>query len=160
MITIAHARKLSDGDKRWLLKNCCRPSTDFKYPIKIEYGKSRSFQHAWLKEYPFLSYSASRDGGFCVICILFNNNATIQGQLVTSLMVNFTRAKQTLREHRVQLHHKKAAEDVAVFLGHIEGAAVNTAAASKSGALTVEKNKHILTAILKTIVFCAGRILH
>ena len=42
-ITISQACKLSDGDKQWLLKNCCCPSLDFKFPIKVEYEKSQSY---------------------------------------------------------------------------------------------------------------------
>ena len=33
-LSIAQVRKLLDGDKRWLLKNCCRPAADFKYPSR------------------------------------------------------------------------------------------------------------------------------
>ena len=40
-------------------------STNYKFPSKIEYGKGRSFQHAWLQEFPWLSYSESLNGGFC-----------------------------------------------------------------------------------------------
>ena len=35
-ISIAQARKLSDGDIRWILKNCCHPAADFQYPAKVE----------------------------------------------------------------------------------------------------------------------------
>ena len=70
-------------------------------------------------------------------------------------MTNFTQAKQTLREHSIQLHHKRAAEDAAVFLGQMERGHLSIQQQLQhQAALTVGKNKRFLTAILKTIVFC------
>ena len=65
------------------------------------------------------------------------------------------RAKQTLREHSVQLHHKKAAEDAAVFLGQMERGHLSIQQQLQCQAvLAVQRNRSILTFILKTIVFC------
>ena len=49
-ISVDAARRLSDSNKRWLLMNCYRPGSDVVFPTRIEYGKSRSFQYAWIRE--------------------------------------------------------------------------------------------------------------
>ncbi len=41
-------KNLSDTDRLWLLKNSFRPDSSYKFPLKEEYGKKRSFQHSWL----------------------------------------------------------------------------------------------------------------
>ena len=53
---------LTDERKYWLLTNAFRPTSEFKFPSKKEYGKTRSFQHPWLREYPWLAYSRIFDG--------------------------------------------------------------------------------------------------
>ena len=46
----------------WLLQNVFRPgSKQLKH----------SFQHAWLKQFSWLSYSITSNGGFFVNCVLF-----------------------------------------------------------------------------------------
>ncbi len=38
-------KNLSDTDKIWLHTNAFRPDSSYKFPLKEEYGKKRSFQH-------------------------------------------------------------------------------------------------------------------
>ena len=148
-------RRLSDEKKLWLLKHALRPAADFKYPSKVEYSKSRSFQHAWLKEYPWLVYSPACDGGFCLSCILFSRNILSLGQLVNSPMVNFTRAKQTLQEHSTQRFHQLSVEDTAVFTGQMERGYVSIGQQVQSqSARAIEKNRKVLLSMLKAIIFC------
>ena len=92
-------RRLSDEDRFWLLRNAFRPDISYKYPTKVEYNKQRSFQHNWLVQFPWLCYSESCNGGFCVHCVLFARCSMPLGQLVTCPMSNFTRATVTLQEH-------------------------------------------------------------
>ena len=137
------------------MKHALRPAADFKYPSKVEYSKSRSFQHAWLKEYPWLVYSPACDGGFCLSCILFSRNILSLGQLVNSPMVNFTRAKQTLREHSTQRFHQLSVEDTAVFTGQMERGYVSIGQQVQShSARAIEKNRKVLLSMLKAIIFC------
>ncbi len=53
------------------------------------------------------------EGGFCVNSVLFANVRLSLGQLVTTPMTCFTRAKQTLQDQNVQATHKVAMEDSA-----------------------------------------------
>ena len=92
-------KSLSDEEKLLLIRNACRPDPSYKYPHKLEYGKKCSFQHTWLRQFPWLCYSKSCNGGFCVNCVLFARHCLTLGQLVTTPMTTFTRAKVTLQEH-------------------------------------------------------------
>ena len=154
-LSVEQIRKLPNCDKSWIVRNCCRPDADYKFPSKDEYGKLRSFQHVWLREYSWLSYSQALDGGFCVSCLLFNKRSDTYGQLVKTPLTNFTRAKQTLKEHNSQTYHRSAVEDTAVFMGQMESGHLTVQQQLQSHALqTLERNRKILTSILKCIVFC------
>ena len=112
----ADMRKLSqsDSERLWVLRNTFRPDVTYKYPAKDEYGKKRSFQHAWISQFP---YSVASNGGYC---FLFAKRFLNLGQLVTSPMTNFTRAKVTLSEHDKQASHKMASEDAVDFINCVD----------------------------------------
>ena len=76
--------KLDDEGRLWLLQTAFRPSIEYCFPSQEEYGKKRSFQHAWLRQFSWLSYSPSVCGGYCKVCMLFAKNRDNLGQLVTS----------------------------------------------------------------------------
>ena len=59
------------------------------------------------------------NGGFCVNCVLFAKRLSL-GQLVTTAMTSFTRAKVTLQEHSKQSSHKMASMDAVDFMSHME----------------------------------------
>ena len=120
LYTSCDAHKLSDQQRIWLLKNSFRPTTSYKFPTKEEYNKSRSFQHTWIKQYSWLSYSQSLNGGFCINCFLLTKNRSLLAQLFTQPMTCFTRAKATLQEHNLQLIHKMAMDDSMAFMGQME----------------------------------------
>ena len=64
-------RQLGDEERLWLYNNAFRPDPHHAFPAKEEYGKKRSFQYAWMKQFPWLCYSVSSNGGFCLTCVLF-----------------------------------------------------------------------------------------
>lgn len=55
----AEKRNLSDQEKFQLLTKDYTPSEKFVFPKTKIYGKCRSFQMSWLKEYKWLVYSPS-----------------------------------------------------------------------------------------------------
>ena len=61
----AKKRNLSDQEKFQLLTKDYTPSEKFVFPKTKIYGKKRLFQMSWLKEYKWLVYSPSNDGGLC-----------------------------------------------------------------------------------------------
>lgn len=152
---------LADVDRLWLLQNAFRPSDDsYKYPHRQEYGKKRIFQNAWLRQFPWLCYSGSCNGGFCVYCFIFAKNRSSLGQLITLPMTNFTRAKATLLEHSNQLCHKIASLDVTEFMNRMEKGALNVYQYMQKEASTLVKaNRLKLMSILKAIVFCGRQVI-
>ena len=153
-------RRLSDEDRLWLLHNAFRPCNCFKYPTKEEYGKKRAFQHAWLIQFPWLCYSESCNGGFCVHCVFFSRCSVSLGQLVTCPMSNFTRAKVTLQEHSKQSSHKMASMDAIDFINRMEKGNLSVHQLMQEQASTlVQTNRIKLKSILKTIVFCGRQMI-
>ena len=70
---------LSNEERLWLIRNPCRPDTSYKYPQKEEYGKKRSFQQTWLKQFPWICYSEFCNGGLCINCVLFDTHSLWDG---------------------------------------------------------------------------------
>jgi hypothetical protein len=60
---------LDNRKRHWILKNAYRPTTDYKFPVKEEYGKV----------YPF--YKSCTNGGYCTPCFLFAKNRSSLGSL-------------------------------------------------------------------------------
>ena len=87
--------------------------------------------------------------------MLFAKNRGILGQLVTSPMINFTRATRTLKEHNTQQSHLMAMEDSASFTGIMEGRQLSVQQQLQDhGSRQIQKNREISKAILKVIIFC------
>ncbi len=83
------------------------------------------------------------------------------GQLVTSAMINFMRAKVTLNGHVTQTTHKTAAKIVVDFLHHMEKGVLSILQQLLiQSSDTITKNRSIIRSILKTIVFVANRSSH
>ena len=145
-------KNLTNENKRWLLMHSFRPASKYKFPSKIEYGKARSFQHAWLQEFPWLSYSESLN---CINCILFSKNKCLASQLVMNPMTNLTRAKQTLQVHASQQSHLTSMKDTNAFLEMIENTHLSVQQHLETqAALKVKHNRDVLRSMLKIIIFC------
>ena len=82
------------------------------------------------------------------------------GQLVTSPMTNFTRAKVTLQEHDKQVSHKMASEDTVAFISRMDrgGPSVGQLLQNEASA-SILKNRCKLKSILKSIVFCGKQVI-
>ena len=58
--------KMTENQKYNLIKNHFSPEPDFIFTYQYEGGNYRSFQISWLQQYPWLVYSKSLDGAFCI----------------------------------------------------------------------------------------------
>ena len=153
-------RGLSDEDRLWLLQNAFRPDAKYRYPQREEYGKKRSFQNAWLIQFPWLCYSEKCNGGFCTSCVLSAKRHLSLGHLVTSAMINFTRAKVTLQEHSKQSSHKMASMDAVDFMSRMEKGNLSVCQLMQSDASAlVQSNRQKIKSILKAIVFCGKQMI-
>ena len=150
--------RLPDEERLWLLSNAFRPGSSYKYPAKDEYGKKRTFQHAWLEEFPWLCYSQSCNGGFCSRVLFAKRQVSVPlGQLVSGPMTNFTHAKVTLREHSKQSSHRIASLD---FTNRMEKGSLSVYQLMQGEASThVKSNRAKLKSLLKTITFCGRQMI-
>ena len=57
--------------KYMYLTEVWKPTRNYHFPLKTEFGKRRSFKYEWLAQFPWLSYSPSLDGAFVylVFCL-------------------------------------------------------------------------------------------
>ena len=64
----------------------------------------------WLKEYTWLVYSPSKDGGLCRVCLMFppSSNTTNTGALVSFAITKFNKANEILKEHSKKKYHNDA----------------------------------------------------
>ena len=84
--------------------------------IKIGSGwelQNQHFRFQWLRDHNWLVCSPSRDGGYCIPCVLFLTDKCSQGQLVNALLTNFARVATTFSEHAKQLTHLKSVATLA-----------------------------------------------
>ena len=63
------AKNLTNLEIGVLIKNVFVPDKNFSFPIT----NGRSFRLEWLKLYPWLCYSPSQDGAYCLACALFGD---------------------------------------------------------------------------------------
>ena len=60
---------LSDIQRKEIIQNVFVPNSSFHFPKVV----GRQFKREWLKQFPWLCYSPSMDGGFCLACVLFGH---------------------------------------------------------------------------------------
>ena len=75
------APKLSDAERKDLIKNVFVPDDSFSFPK----SNSRSFRLEWLKQFPWLCYSPSEDGAYCLSCILLGHTRRAEASRVKNL---------------------------------------------------------------------------
>ena len=114
---------LSNEQNLWLLKHALRPESDFKFPTKVEYAKSKSFQHLWLKKYHWLAYSTA-----CNYC---------SDEKFHLSKADTPRAQPAT----VSSRYWAAAEDAAAFMGQMESGHLSIQQQLQSQAsMKVQKN--------------------
>ena len=59
-------QELEDSEIVRFVENVWKPPVNYKFPTKIENGKTRKFRCTWLTEFPWLAYSMLFDNCFCV----------------------------------------------------------------------------------------------
>lgn len=77
---------LTNIEKNDLIKNVSIVEPSFEFPINT--NTKRHFQHDWLKKYPWLRYSISENGGYCLPCVLFAKHSPGKLQCVSNLVKN------------------------------------------------------------------------
>lgn len=147
--------KTPDSDKYQLLKNHFKPGPNYKFPKGIH---GRTFQSRWLQVYPWLVYSKKENGGYCLPCVLFATcgyQSSTPGILVSRPLTAFSKALELFRKHAEKDYHKMAVVRAEEFLKVMENQQSGIShRINQTIADLVEKNRKILTSIVKTIVLC------
>ena len=151
---------LTREEKYKYLTGVLKPSRHFKFPTKIEFGKKRSFNYHWLETFPWLSYSPTLDGAFCLPCVLFASDAVKSGQKLERLLHKpldtWTSAMRKFKEHESNSKiHKAATVMASEFKKNMEGKTTSIHHQLDQGmARTIQQNREKMSSILKTIIFC------
>lgn len=104
----AAGSQMSSSDKYWILNTQLNPDVDYIFPKN---NSGYSFQHQWLRQFPWLVYSRKEDGGYCLPCVLFSiggYHSSEPGILLTRPLKNLKKALDTLRKHSSKEHHQNS----------------------------------------------------
>ncbi|XP_054263675.1 52 kDa repressor of the inhibitor of the protein kinase-like [Macrosteles quadrilineatus] len=151
---------VTDYERYDWFHNHWTPPPAFKFPVKREGNKNRSFQTSWLNQYSWLVYSEELGGGLCKACVLFGRGEGGKsdgklGNLVIEPLTTFKKATEIFKKHdRAQYHinNMKAATHLSNILsGKDDDVVTQLNTAQKA---LVEENKRKLIPIIKTIMFC------
>ena len=135
----------TDHEKYQFIVNHFSPDQPYQFPRT---PSGRTFQHQWLVKYPWLKYSKQENGGFCLLCVIFSRNRTSRadpGVLVSSPLINFKRALETLEKHTGKVYHKEAIATMDNFLKVI---------LSDTGKQLVVTNRRKIQSIVETVILC------
>ncbi|KAL4130868.1 hypothetical protein QTP88_008247 [Uroleucon formosanum] len=103
--------KITDQERYNIVCHPWVPPVNFNCPSIAQANKNGSFKLHWINEYPWLSYSQKRGGGFSRICVLFGfderGRSRIKlGKLVTLPLSTYKKAKEDLKAHANNEYHK------------------------------------------------------
>jgi len=154
------AQSLSDGRKLALLKNSWTPSRSYNFPKTHFYGKNRAFCFEWLTQFPWLVYSASRDGAFCCFCVLFGHltgkNSDCLDRLYKSPLKNWVSTSKKFKEHQLNSEFHKAAVGFAEDFVRLQKGKMPSISQQLIDIYrnTVKLKRQKLQSIIKTVVLC------
>ena len=148
----------SETELHDLIKNVFIPDTSYSF-AKTK-GK-RNFRYDWLVRYPWLKYSPSTNGCFCLPCILFSHRATSKLRKSQNLILKpiFPSAEATTIFNR----HESARDGIHSFCMHAFQTFLQTFSGKSLPVYTmvdnirrqkVLSNRAVLSPIIDTIILC------
>lgn len=152
---------MTDSEKLSALEDHFKPHKLYQFPQHQEYGKNRSFNPAWLDEYPWLVYSPAKDGVYCKVCSIFggstsDKNSSKIERLVREPIIFWTSASNKLKDHHMKSSVHKSATIMAEEFCKVMKSKQKSIAEHLNSALAsqVQRNREKLYSIVKTILFC------
>ena len=148
-------KSLTPGQKYHLLKHQFKPDATFVFPTTEMSGFNRSFQYAWLKRFPWLVYSKSLDGGFCLPCALFAKNRQSLRVLVNNPFIKWIKLEEKVDSHKDKQYHRNAQIDADQFLysvEHPEGTLPVMTECEREKRIQVKP--HIVRCIAEGVLYC------
>ena len=152
-----------------LVKEHFVPGDSYAFPKVFMNGYKRSFRCARLKTYPWLVYSKSQDGGYCLPCVLFatavtqtvrsrsvlSKQVSSRGVLVKTPFKKWTKVSDVCRTHQLCRYRENAQVAFDAFRRNMlyQEEGISSRINTESIAV-VKKNREILESIAKTIYFC------
>ena len=149
---------LSDNDIHEMITGAFRPTEKYLFPKS---STGRHFRHVWLKEHPWLYYSVSCDGAFCLPCVIFGDK--FPGKLgkirkpFSEPATYWNDAKQKFKDHETTRNglHQDTMLVLNNFLSQMSGKskAINVLV-NEGLRKEIAYNRQILVPIIDSIIFC------
>ena len=146
-----------------LIKNVFKPDEHYSFPKSAD---GRSFRYNWLNMYSWLCYSPSKDGAFCLACVLFGDRFPGRAGKISNLFskpfTQWSNAAFTFKRHaghdtggKMGLH-ACTFPTLASLLAQMSGAAqpievIVDANLKKE----IGENRKKLTPIVDSVLFCS-----
>jgi len=147
---------LTVDQKQYMLQNHFKPSEHFIFPVTYDGGCNRSFQRAWLSEYPWLVYSQHLDGGFCLPCAMMVQSRHCLGVLVNRPFTKWRKKSEVLRDHASCSYHLDAVDATSIFLLSLKKPQGTIPVMTDSRrADNIQRNRQILRCMADSVLFCA-----
>lgn len=147
-----HKTTVDDKQKLFLLKNNWLVPTSFVFPLRKIRGVNRAFTRSWLEKFPWLRYSQSEDGLYCLYCVLFNSD---EHAFVRDPVNDWANLGTLIKRHLKQSGHGNCVEKSENFVAVAEGKKEDVISMlSTSFQHKISRNRDILKSILKTIYLC------
>ena len=109
-------------------------------------------------KYPWLKYSKQENGGFCLPCVILSRNRTSRvdpGVLVSSPLINFKKALETVEKHTGKVYHKEAVATMDNFLKVMTNQQEKIYVKfSDTGKQLVATNRRKIQSIVETVILC------
>ena len=124
------------------------------FPKKDMFGKMRSFQTAWYKEFPFIEYSKNNDAVYCFCCRHFPAMSGKHEDAFTSGFSNWHKAVEKLRKHSESASHKNSMELWANYMQTRVSGTVLESITTQS-VIQTKENREYIESLLKVAILCA-----
>ena len=127
-------------------------------PSTFAQGCNRKFNISWLEKYPWLWYSPKLDGVFCWPCavLLSGDSRRDKGLLVNKPFSNWVKISNVLSNHSKCTYHRDSVQLADVLKTSVERPASRVDVMSNHTLQAqIARNKHILQAIVRCILFLA-----
>ena len=142
----------------------CSPSqpVDIQFPVTFFSGKARSFNPEWLRQYPWLEYSISKDAAYCYACRFYSLStvaATSRPEKAFTIAgfrdwKHATGVKGMLATHNNSLSHKSSV----VAWEQFKSTSTTGSVAEQLGsnrAQQIQKNRHYIKTVAEVLLLCS-----
>lgn len=153
---------VDDSLKLKLITEPWCPDSSFSFPV--EGPRRLRFQMLWLKQHPWLAYSAHVHGALCKYCVVFANSKDHKagkgghqqfGAFVAKPYIKWAVAKEAFKRHSEAEYHKDCVAVAENFVSVMTNRCPNiTLQLDNALKKQTESNRRRLVPLIETIIFC------